>query len=156
MSTMPYDPTAFNRAFAGMLPANNPINALGQGSLYAPGPIDIGRAGQPGWSPPGMPGTGGGSGWGDAPGLAKANLALSGLSTIGNLWASMKQLKLAKQQFGFQRDFANANFANQLRSYNTSIEDRARSRGFTEGQSQDQIQRYVSENSLTDNRKKKG
>lgn len=78
-----------------------------------------------------------------------AQMALSGLGTIGNLWAGFQAAKLAKQQFNFQKDFANANLANQIKSYNTALYDRARSRAAMEGQSSGQMQSYVNANSLS-------
>lgn len=72
-----------------------------------------------------------------------------GLSTIGNLWNAFQAQKLAKESFNFQKDFANRNLANQISSYNTALSDRARSRGVTEGQTQEQIDQYVADNRLT-------
>lgn len=76
-------------------------------------------------------------------------LALAGLQTIGNLWAAFQANKLAKQQFQFNKEFANANMANQIKSYNTALADRSRSRAFTEGQSQEAAQAYIDANKLT-------
>ena len=76
------------------------------------------------------------------------SLALGGLQTIGGLWAAFNAAKVAKQQLNFTKSMANANLANQTQSYNTAIEDRARSRGFTEGQSSSQVDDYISRNSL--------
>ena len=72
-----------------------------------------------------------------------------GLSTIGNLWNSFQAQKLAKESFRFQKDFANRNLANQISSYNTALDDRARSRGVAEGQSQQQVDDYIAKNSLS-------
>lgn len=71
-----------------------------------------------------------------------------GISTIGNLWNAFQAQKLARDSFNFQKDFANRNLANQISSYNTALSDRARSRGVAEGQSQQQIDDYISSNSL--------
>ena len=76
-------------------------------------------------------------------------LGLSGLSTLGNFWNAFQSQKLAKQQFNFTKDITNTNLANQIKSYNTALSDRARTRGATEGQSQDQIEQYVRDNLLT-------
>lgn len=88
---------------------------------------------------------------GGSPGLdmwGKADVALSGLQTLGGLWNAFQAQKLAKKQFNFTKDFTTANLNNQTQAYNTAISDRARSRGFTEGQSQQEIDSYVSANSL--------
>lgn len=75
-------------------------------------------------------------------------LALGGLQTLGNIWGGLKSLSLAKKQLAFSKGFANANLANQTQSYNTQIADRARARGFTEGQSPSQVDDYITKNSL--------
>jgi hypothetical protein len=87
-------------------------------------------------------------GMGGGGGLNGLNVVSGALGTIGNLWNAFQAQKLAKQQFSFTKDFANRNLANQISSYNTALSDRARARGFTEGQSQDQIDSYVNTNSL--------
>lgn len=71
---------------------------------------------------------------------------LAGLQTLGNLWMGFKQMKLANKSFKMNKMMAETNLANQMKAYNTNLGDRARSRGFTEGQNQDQIDRYVSDN----------
>lgn len=77
------------------------------------------------------------------------NLGVGALNTIGGLWAASNAAKMAKKQFQFSKNFANANLANQTQSYNTAISDRARSRGAVEGQSASQIADYITKNSLT-------
>ena len=82
--------------------------------------------------------------------LKTFNGGIQGLASLGNLWAGAQQLKLAKSQFDASRDFANINLANQTKSYNTAVADRARSRGAMEGQSQSQVDDYIARNSLQD------
>lgn len=99
---------------------------------------------------PGVPGSGSvfgpnsGLGWN----LGTANLALSGIGTIGSLYAAFKAQSLAKKQFEFTKKVAGANLENQIKSYNTTLADRSRSRAKVEGQSADEANRYVSDNSL--------
>jgi hypothetical protein len=76
------------------------------------------------------------------------NLAMSGLGTIGNLIAGFKALSLANKQFNFQKEFSEANLANQIKSYNTALADRSRARAAFEGQTPDQAQAYIDENRL--------
>lgn len=106
----------------------------------------------PNYYPP-APGGGGLFGGGRAGGLGfnmdTMQLGLSGLSAIGNFWNAFQAQKLAKKQFEFTKEITNTNLANQIKSYNTSLSDRARSRGFVEGQSQDQIDQYIAGNSLS-------
>ena len=95
--------------------------------------------------------TQGGSGglFGGMDTLKTANLAIAGLQTLGNLWGAWQAQKLAKEQFKWTKNFSEANLANSIKSYNTALYDRARSRGHMEGQSQAQIDGYVLDNSLT-------
>lgn len=92
--------------------------------------------------------TGGGGLFAGMSGMDKVNTVLGGLQTIGNLWGAFQQAKLAKKQYRLSRDTAQANLTNQIKSYNTALEDRARSRGMVEGQSAAQTQAYVDQNKL--------
>ena len=77
------------------------------------------------------------------------NMGLSGLETIGKLWAAFESQKLAKQQFGFQKEFANTNLNNQIRSYNTALTDRANTRAIVNGQSAADRDAYIQQNRAT-------
>ena len=77
-----------------------------------------------------------------------ANLALSGLQTIGNLFAAFQANKLAKQQFKYTKKVTDANLANQIQSYNTALADRINSRYVVEGKSPEQAQAYLDVNKL--------
>lgn len=103
-------------------------------------PQDFGSAASP--TGAGIFGANGGGGLSGLNGISGA------LGTIGNLWNAFQAQKLAKEQFAFSKDFANRNLANSIASYNTALSDRARARGFTEGQTQDQINAYVNANKL--------
>jgi len=80
--------------------------------------------------------------------IGTGKLVLGGLETLGSLWQAYEANKLAKESFNFQKGFANTNLANQIQSYNTTLEDRGRSRAFTEGQTPQQAQAYISQNRL--------
>jgi hypothetical protein len=75
-------------------------------------------------------------------------LGLQGLGTLGNLWGSLQSNKLARDSFNFQKDFAQQNLANQIKNYNTTLTDRATSRGFVQGDSAEKTQQYIDNNKL--------
>ena len=80
--------------------------------------------------------------------IPTAQLGLTGLSTLGNLWGSFQSTKLAKDSFNFQKGMAEKNYANQIKSYNTALTERATSRGFVQGDSADTTQQYINNNKL--------
>jgi len=95
----------------------------------------------------GSGGNSSGLGWN----VGTAQLALGGLQTLGNLWQAWEANKLAKEQFKFSKDITNANMANQIQSYNTTLEDRTRARTHVEGGTQEAAQSYIDKNSLRRN-----
>ncbi len=74
-------------------------------------------------------------------------LGLSAVQTIGSLWNSFQQNKLAKQSLGLQTQAYKTNLKNQTSSYNTALEDRIRSRYATEGRSP-QADSYINKHKL--------
>lgn len=88
--------------------------------------------------------------------LGTANLLLGGIGTIGDLWMAYQAQKQAKAQFAFQKDMMNANFANQLQSYNTALTDKINSRTAQEGGDTADAQAYIDNNSKTPARTSKG
>lgn len=81
--------------------------------------------------------------------LGTAQLALSGLGTIGNLWGAFQANNLAKKQFDLTKKVATANMENQVQSYNTALADRARSRAAVENRDPASAEDYVNRNRLT-------
>jgi hypothetical protein len=65
--------------------------------------------------------------------LGTGQLALSGLGALGSLWGGMQAQGLAKKQYELTKNISTTNLVNQMKSYNTQLEDRARSRGVAEG-----------------------
>lgn len=124
---------------------NAAMNITPQGAPNAGGVGGIGSI--PGT--PGSTGPGGASGFfGDMDFADTAGLALSGLQTLGGLWAAFNANKLAKRQFNFTKDITERNLANQTQSYNTSIADRGRTRAAVENQGQAYADDYIRRNSL--------
>ena len=80
--------------------------------------------------------------------IPTAKLGLTGLSTLGNLWGSFQSNKLARDSFNFQKGMAEKNYANQIKSYNTALTDRATTRGFVQGDSTEMTQQYINDNKL--------
>lgn len=73
---------------------------------------------------------------------------LGGISAFGGLWGASKQLGLAKDSLNFQKEIFRTNTENQRKSYNTALEDRARSRYAQEGAGQSAADDYVRRNRL--------
>jgi hypothetical protein len=84
-------------------------------------------------------------GW-NAPTL---QMGIQGLNTIGNIWGAWQSNKLAKDQLNFTKMITNTNLNNQIKSYNTALEDRSRSRAAVEGQSASEAQSYIDRNRLS-------
>lgn len=76
-------------------------------------------------------------------------IGLGALQVLGNLWNSFQQIKLAKDQFAFQKNAFNTQLANSEQTYNTALADRAKSRyeGISGGDN-GQSDAYIAENSL--------
>ena len=80
--------------------------------------------------------------------IPTAQLGLTGLGTLGDLWSSFQSNKLARDSFNFQKGMAEKNYANQIKSYNTALTDRATTRGFVQGDSTEMTQQYINDNKL--------
>lgn len=78
----------------------------------------------------------------------KLGLGVQGLSTVAGLVMGLKQLGLANKQFNFQKQFATTNLANQVKSYNTALSDRLRSRAVMESGSTAGSDQAIAANSL--------
>ena len=75
-------------------------------------------------------------------------MGFSGIGTLGNLWGAWQSNRLARDQLNFTKDVTNTNLNNQIQSYNTALEDRARARGAMEGQTTAETQAYIDKNRL--------
>jgi len=105
-----------------------------------------------------VPSTGSSSSFGGWFNRDNAGLALGALQGISALLGGFgglqqnkmakKQLNLARDQFNFQKDFANRNYANELSAFNTALEDRINARAAQEGRDQTYVNDYLSRNQL--------
>lgn len=106
----------------------------------------------PGMTAPQVPGTTGGGAVPQAPGFfsryGPAQFTLGAIQTLGSLWNSFQQNKMAKESMKFQKEAFATNLANQEQSYNTALEDRINARYVTEGRSQAEADSYIQEHSL--------
>ena len=80
--------------------------------------------------------------------IPTAQLGLSGLSAIGNLWGAYQANKQASSQFDYTKKITDTNLANQTKTYNTALSDKATSRGSMEGWTDAQTQSYIDKNKL--------
>lgn len=108
-----------------------------------------------GWTPPAAAGSGvnaaanTGAGTGLGFNVGTGGIALQGLSSLAGIWSAMQQQKLAKEQFGFQKEVTNTNLNNSIKSYNTALEDRFGSRGVAEGRSEEYTRDKIAQNRLS-------
>lgn len=77
------------------------------------------------------------------------NTGFKGLATLGSLWGAFQGNKLARKQFSAAQDAYNTNVTNQIKSYNTSLEDRIRSRyAYNDKAGQAEATRQIEANKL--------
>jgi hypothetical protein len=81
--------------------------------------------------------------------LPTAQLGFGALQTGAGLYTGLQALGLANKQYKLSREMANANLNNSISSYNTSLEDRVRSRYGVEGKSQDEAGAYINSHKMT-------
>lgn len=71
-----------------------------------------------------------------------------GLATIGSLWSSWQQTKLARETLNFQKDSYRENLANEKQSYNTTLQGRTQAEFLAEGRGMDEVDAYYEKNKL--------
>jgi hypothetical protein len=91
-------------------------------------------------------GADGGSGFGWNMGTAQT--LVGGLQAFGNLYNSYQQTKMAREQLSFQKEAYQTNLENTTQNYNTTLEDRIKSRYKFEGKSSDEANSYLDEHKL--------
>lgn len=73
---------------------------------------------------------------------------LQGLSGLWGAYNGMQNTALAKQQMATSLDRWNKNYANQVASYNTTLEDRQNARVAAQGANQQDTASYMAKNRL--------
>lgn len=76
-------------------------------------------------------------------------LGLGAIGSLANIYGGFQANKLAKDQLNFTKSVTNTNLNNQIKSYNTALEDRARSRATAENRDQSTADAYIAANKLT-------
>lgn len=66
--------------------------------------------------------------------LGTMNMGVNALAAIGGLYNASQYNKLAKEQYAFTKEVTNTNLNNQIKTYNTTLEDRALARGRLNGE----------------------
>lgn len=74
--------------------------------------------------------------------------AISGLAALGNGFLAMKQYGLAKDQFDFQKQAFNQNFAAQRLATNSQLEDRQRARVASNAGAYQSVGDYMAKNGI--------
>lgn len=77
--------------------------------------------------------TAGGAGTGIGWNTETLGMGIQGLAAIGGLYNAFQSNKLAKEQFDFTKEVTNTNLNNQIKTFNTTMEDRARARARLDG-----------------------
>lgn len=76
------------------------------------------------------------------------SVALGALQTLGNLWNSFQQVKVAKDTLNFQKEAYYTNLENTSKDYNTRLESDANAYAAYTGRSEADTAAYVKEHSL--------
>lgn len=76
-------------------------------------------------------------------------LAVGGIGTITSIWNAFQAQKLARDTFEYNKNVTDTNLANSIQSYNTTLEDRIRSRTRVEGGTDQSANDYINRNRLS-------
>jgi len=77
-----------------------------------------------------------------------AQIGLGAIQTLGSLWNSFQQQKMAKKTFNLNKRAYENNLNDQRSTYNSALEDRIRSRGAYNGASEAETNKIIEERSL--------
>lgn len=68
--------------------------------------------------------------------------------SLAGFYLGKKQLKQGERALNMQENLMNNNLTHNIQSYNTKLADQAKARGYTQGQSDAEIQDHIDKNSL--------
>lgn len=68
-----------------------------------------------------------------------------GVSALAQLWGALQASSLGKKQFNMQRDFANANYENTAKAYNSSLNKQAEKEAYGRGLNDTEREQYVTD-----------
>lgn len=77
-----------------------------------------------------------------------AQMGIGAISTLGSLWNSFQQNKIAKKSLALQERTFETNLANQTKTYNTEMSDRIRTRYASERRDPSEAEGYIEKNKL--------
>ena len=80
--------------------------------------------------------------------LSNIGLLVEGIGTLGSLWSAFQANNIAKDQLNFQKGAWEKNYANQVSSYNTALEDRAYSRAAQHGHDRSVADNYINRHQI--------
>lgn len=143
MDNIPFAAPITGQQLAGISTAGG-ASSMGGSSGYAPttspAPVPNPKTAAPAAA---------GGGWfQNLGGMEGLGTIFQGLGSLGQIYTAMQGLKLAKQQFGFQKDAYQENLANQKMTYNTALEDRINSRFAAENKSSAAAADYIAQHKL--------
>lgn len=81
--------------------------------------------------------------------IPTVQLGLGALGSLAGIYSGFQANKLAKDQLSFTKQITNTNLNNQIKSYNTALEDRARSRAVAENRDSASADAYIEKNKLS-------
>ena len=73
---------------------------------------------------------------------------MQGIGALTSAWLGYQNLRVAKDQLGFQKDAWAKNYKNSTQSYNTSLEDRIRGRTADYAGKENDVQAYLDKHRL--------
>ncbi len=154
MIPTPVGSPAFPVGSVGVAPTSGQLGGLGTGvTSGAPNPMVPATGGPANPIMPSAPNPLGGMGGffrnpDGSMNTQNIGMMAGGLQALGGMWNTFQQTRLARQSMDQQREAWETNLANQEKTYNTSLEDKIRSRYAAEGRSSRDADDYLKKHQL--------